>query len=161
MAQAPELPEELRNLIGVRAEPQVLEVEKGAIRRYCDAVGDSSPLFRDPDYAKNTRYGGVIAPPGFYGWPLGGKDMMVFIGEIMGKIMKATGLSRLLDGGVTNESYVPIYAGDTVVADPKFTDITMRQSKSGGNMVFTTMETTYFNQNGTMVAKRINTFVLR
>jgi acyl dehydratase len=36
---------------------------KDLIRHYCDAIGDTNPLWREDDYAKTSRYGGVIAPP--------------------------------------------------------------------------------------------------
>jgi acyl dehydratase len=36
-----------------------------AIRHYCDGLGDFNPLYRNREYAKNTVYGGIIAPPSF------------------------------------------------------------------------------------------------
>jgi len=38
-----------------------------AIRQFCDAIGDFNPLYRNRDYVKNSRYGGIIAPPQFLG----------------------------------------------------------------------------------------------
>jgi acyl dehydratase len=38
-----------------------------AIRQFCDAIGDFNPLYRNRDYVKNSRYGGLIAPPQFLG----------------------------------------------------------------------------------------------
>jgi acyl dehydratase len=35
------------------------------IRHYADAIGDKNPLWRDENYAKNTKWGGIIAPPTF------------------------------------------------------------------------------------------------
>lgn len=35
------------------------------IRHFAYAVGDPNPLWRDPDYARGTRWGGIIAPPLF------------------------------------------------------------------------------------------------
>jgi len=35
------------------------------IRHYADAIGDTNPLWRFEDYARNTRHGGIIAPPKF------------------------------------------------------------------------------------------------
>ena len=29
-------------------------------------MGDMNPLWRDEEYAKKTRWGGIIAPPAFY-----------------------------------------------------------------------------------------------
>src|SRR5512139_2063685 len=39
-------------------------ITKDLIRHFCDAVGDKNPLYRWDEYAKFTRYGGIIAPPG-------------------------------------------------------------------------------------------------
>jgi acyl dehydratase len=36
-----------------------------AIRQYCDAIGDTNPLYRDPDYARNSILRGLTAPPYF------------------------------------------------------------------------------------------------
>jgi acyl dehydratase len=35
------------------------------IRHYADAIGDNNPLWRNINYARNSRYGGIIAPPYF------------------------------------------------------------------------------------------------
>ncbi len=36
-----------------------------AIRKFCDGIGDINPLYRSLDYARNSIYGGIIAPPRF------------------------------------------------------------------------------------------------
>src|SRR4030042_2254050 len=33
-----------------------------AIRQFCDAIGDFNPLYRNRDYVKNSRYGGLMPP---------------------------------------------------------------------------------------------------
>ncbi len=40
-------------------------VTEDLIRHFAYAVGDPNPLWRDPDYARGTRWGGIIAPPTF------------------------------------------------------------------------------------------------
>jgi acyl dehydratase len=35
------------------------------IRHYADAIGDKNPLWRSEEYARRTRWGGIIAPPTF------------------------------------------------------------------------------------------------
>lgn len=40
-------------------------VTEDLIRNYANAVGDPNPLWRDPGYARGTRWGGIIAPPVF------------------------------------------------------------------------------------------------
>ena len=51
--------------IGVEGAPSVLEVEKGAIVRFAQAVEDPNPLWNDEKVARETRYGGLVAPPTF------------------------------------------------------------------------------------------------
>src|SRR5262245_47040994 len=59
--------EEAKTHIGDETEPvpSRYAVEYDPIRRYCHMVDDDNPLFLDPDYAKDTDYGAVVAPPFF------------------------------------------------------------------------------------------------
>lgn len=54
------------------------EVTRLAILRFCNGIGDTNPLFIDPEYAATSRYKGLVAPPSFvlccfsglqFGWP--------------------------------------------------------------------------------------------
>ena len=59
----------LRRRIGVKitdsVEPWCYEATRDNIRHYAHGIGDDNPLWCDPDYARTTRYGDVIAPPSF------------------------------------------------------------------------------------------------
>ena len=61
--------DDLRSRIGVRIhntlEPWCYEATRDNIRHYAHGIGDDNPLWCDPDYARNTRYGDIIAPPTF------------------------------------------------------------------------------------------------
>ena len=50
------IPEEMKRCIGMVDPPIIFEIEKGAIRRYAEAVGDDNPLYRDEVYAAESRY---------------------------------------------------------------------------------------------------------
>ena len=65
MTQESAISEEMRDAIGVESEPVTHEVEKGAIIKFAQAIGDDNPLFIDEEAARQTRYGGLIAPPTF------------------------------------------------------------------------------------------------
>ena len=55
-----------RNRIGVLipdSPPFNHEAHKDTIRHFANCYGDDNPLFCDEDYAKDTRWGGIIAPP--------------------------------------------------------------------------------------------------
>lgn len=54
-----------RSLIGSSSEAWVVEVERGAIRRFAEAIGDPNPLWHDRDHARSLGYPDVIAPPSF------------------------------------------------------------------------------------------------
>ncbi|MDR7167314.1 acyl dehydratase [Nocardia kruczakiae] len=45
--------------------PHNHEVATDNVRHFAYAYGDSNPLWCDPEYGKNTRWGGLIAPPNF------------------------------------------------------------------------------------------------
>jgi acyl dehydratase len=57
--------EEFAPYIGVPTGGSTFEVEKEPIRRFADAVGDSSPLYSDEEYAKKAGYRSLVAPPGY------------------------------------------------------------------------------------------------
>ena len=56
------LPEEITAFIGKSEETVIMEVEKGAIKKFADAVDDPNPLYWDEEYARGSRYGSIIAP---------------------------------------------------------------------------------------------------
>ena len=55
--------ETLRRRIGTTTAATVTEVERGAIRKFALATGDTNPLHWDEGYAKRTRHRGIVAPP--------------------------------------------------------------------------------------------------
>ena len=60
---------DLRQLVGVTIEdtlePWCHEATRDNIRHYANGIGDDNPLWCDPDYARGTSYGDVIALPSF------------------------------------------------------------------------------------------------
>ena len=60
------LPEAAKAYIGLEATTEIAceRVERGAVRRYAQAIMDEDPIFREP-CATNARYGGPVAPPIF------------------------------------------------------------------------------------------------
>jgi acyl dehydratase len=142
------IPEAIQKLIGKPlGEPQVWEVERGAIRRFADAVDDFNPLHRDVEYAKSSKYGEIIAPVGFLGWPIKGAGIFGVLGEVIGPILGA-GYPILLDGGIEYEPFVPIRAGDTLTSFAKITDIPEKVTGGGKSMLLPSIEMNFINQNG-------------
>lgn len=158
------LPESVTQFVGRGGEVRVFEVEKGAISRFAEAVDDPNPLFRDEEYARNSRYGSIIAPPGFFGWPAKQPRGAALVGGGAGGGLAAElakiGYSRLLDGGMEYEFFCPVRAGDTLACSSAIKDIREREG-STGKMVIVRTETTYVNQHGDKVATAIGTAIYR
>lgn len=51
--------------VGLRSEPLENPVERVAVRRFAEAIGDANPVYVDPDAARRSVHGGLIAPPTF------------------------------------------------------------------------------------------------
>lgn len=147
----------LKKLVGMSTDPSIYKIEEGAIQRYADAIGDPNPLFNDIGYAKKSKAGRLLCPPGFFGWPAkkGPGPLALAI-----ELIKAGAPLRLLDGGVEYELFEPVGAGDVLTMYNKIIDISEKESKSG-SMLLTTIEATFLNQNGDIVAKTRSTFINR
>ena len=143
--------ERLAELIGKEAPPVILEVERGAIRRYVQAIEDPNPLYHDVEYAKNSKHGEIICPPGFFGLPV--KPTGPEAETLFDQIMEASGCSTGLANGGEAEFRLPIRAGDVLFAVTKIADIYEEVGRSGNHLLLTIFETTCINQNGDAVAR--------
>jgi len=146
MAEESAITDEMKAVIGVESEPSVYEIERSAIRRWAEAIGDPNPLYTDEEYAKSKGFRSLVAPPGFmgqYAFPVkAGRSARSF----------KSPFTRNLNGGSEYEFFKPIQAGDTITATGKIADIRERKGKMG-TMLIVTNETTYKNQDGEVVAK--------
>jgi len=142
-----------QSFVGRVSDPIVFEVEKGSIKRYAEAVGSFNPLYLDEEYAKDSRYGTIIAPPGFLGWPVKPGPMFSQLFYDLFEALREIGYPNQVDGGIEMEFSLPVRAGDILVSIAKLVDVVERERKGGGNIVFGVVETTYHNQNGQLVTK--------
>ena len=90
------VPDTLKALVGQSEPPVVYKIEEGAIQRYARSVGDSNSLYNDINYAANSEFGRLMAPPAFVGWPVGAAGFDVF--KFIEKLIKAGAPMGLLDG---------------------------------------------------------------
>lgn len=51
--------------VGSRVDPWVQEVTADSIRHWANGIGDDNPLWIDPEYAAQSRFGRLTAPPSF------------------------------------------------------------------------------------------------
>ena len=61
--------DDLRKRINVKIEntlePWCHEATRDNIRHYAHGIGDDNPLWCDPEYAKESRHGDIVALPSF------------------------------------------------------------------------------------------------
>ncbi len=144
MAESSLITDELGDKIGEEWEPRVYEIEKGMIRRFVQAIDDPNPLWQDEEYAKKSKYGGIIAPPTFI--------LTIGFEQIQQQMLESIPYKTLLHGATELECYHPIRPGDIVTVTTKITNVRQRQGKMG-KMAFMTFATTYKNQRQELVAK--------
>ncbi len=141
--------EEAKKQIGTASESQVHEIERGAIRRFAEAIGDPNPVFNDEQQARKTRFGGMIAPPTFCR-SLGAAIPNVALKNLPGL--------RVLDGGSDWEYFQPIRPGDRITTQSKVADLRETEGRIGP-MVFIVIEITYTNQFGELCVKQRSTTI--
>ena len=135
------IPESLRNAIGVESDPITYEIEKGHIARFAEAIGDENPLYSDEIKARNSKYGGIIAPPTFY--------RALRPGSL--PETAESPFTRNLDAGSDWEYFEPIRPGDRITVTIKLAAVVEREGRLG-KMIIITRETRYENQLGQIVA---------
>ncbi|MET0984749.1 MAG: MaoC family dehydratase N-terminal domain-containing protein [Steroidobacteraceae bacterium] len=135
--------ERLRKNIGKEKGPLVIEVERGALLKFAAAVGEKNPLYFDDQYARSTRFGGIIAPPTYVScWVTRLSEQMYDF--------STPGLRSLHCDDIA-ENFVPIRIGDTISATARYIDVTLHEGRKGP-MLFQTVDTTLTNQNGQTVS---------
>ncbi|MDP2726119.1 MAG: MaoC family dehydratase [Dehalococcoidia bacterium] len=104
---------------GDELAPVHKEITQEKINKYAEASGDFNPLHLDPEFAKNTFYGGTIAH---------GLLTLAYISEMMTKSF----LKGWLIGGKLTVSFLaPVRPGDTVTVH----GIVKRKKEENGQRV--------------------------
>lgn len=113
-----------RALIGSAATPFTVEVEKGAIRRFAEAIGESTEIYFDEAFARSLGYLGIVAPPTF---------PTTFRPPSKPAWIRGLDEGRFLAGEQGFRYRRPIFAGDRLQCELRLTDVQDKRS-SKGNM---------------------------
>jgi hypothetical protein len=162
---------EMRGAIGGLMDRQVsFPVSESDIRRWAIAVfwpDDPPRLYWDAEYAKTTRYGGIVAPDEFnpFAWMVAEKfDPPIKVqGLDPGRTEKMLGVEPpavkfQLNGGQDTEYGVPMRPGDVITMEMKLGDYSEREGRHG-LMLFTIFEMLWTNQNDELVRRTLRTLI--
>jgi acyl dehydratase len=134
-------------------------VEYDPIRRLCHMVEDSNPLFLDPEFARDTRHGSVIAPPVMADY-FAGNGAWPRVQETPRLTQQVpTRGDRLINLNQTMEFYRPVKVGDRLSSRMRIADVYEKGIRLDPRAVWIVMETLLTNQNDELVALVRNTLL--
>jgi acyl dehydratase len=141
-----------QNVASKSFPPYEFRVERGKIKEFADAIGDPSPVYRDPEAARKAGFPGIPAPPTL---------LRTFLYETPDS-RNALGVkdwSYIVHGEQEFEYLAPVVAGDVLTARDKIVSMVEKDSKRAGKLQIAVIETTFVNQRGETVQVARRTLV--
>lgn len=142
-----------RKHIGRTLAPAVLDIEKGRLRFFAKAIGETNPIYFDESAARDAGYASLPAPPTFlFAAELDADTFLPALVEM------GIDLQRVLHGEQQFSYLAPVCAGDTVTVRSVISEI---YEKKNGALEFLVKDSTVTNQHGVLVATMRATIVVR
>lgn len=173
----PRLTDEIRGYIGMETDMQLAcdAVERGAVRRYAQAIMDVDPVFMFEDAVRGTRYKKPVAPPLFPNamlrLPFGERDLVQerakdpdFDGAVGSSTLGLPPLplvnSPMLNGGSEVELYRFAEHDEQIWLKSRYLDIYEKES-SKGTMLMVVIETDFLDKDSSVVMRFRKTQIRR
>ena len=142
-----------RSYIGHTFDAHTVEVEKGKIRFFAKAIGETNPIYFDEAAAQEAGYKSIPVPPTYpFSIDLEAPEFLPML-----KLLNMD-IGRILHGSQEFEYIKPICAGDKVTCQAKILDMF---DKKGGALEFIVLEVTFTNQDGDIAVKTQQSIVYR
>lgn len=142
-----------RRHIGHTLPPFQVPVEKGRLRFFAKATGQTDPVYIDEAAARDAGHPGLPVPPTFLFCLEMDAPNPAAIRELLGMDYR-----RLLHGEQGFSYHAMAYAGDTLTFQQRIDDI---YEKKNGALEFVVRKTEVRNQQGVLVAELRCVTVLR
>jgi acyl dehydratase len=134
--------------IGMVSEPRTIDVEKGFLKFFAHATGETDPVYFDEEAARAAGHPAIPAPPT---WLFSlGMAAPARRGGLFASEGFALDMARVLHGEQSFTYHRPIYAGDTLTLTTTTTDI---YAKKGGALEFIVQETQAVGSEGALRAE--------
>ena len=130
-------------------------VEYEPIRRWCQMVEDDNPLFIDPAYARQTKFGDVVCPPfalTIFGAPSPGYFPPPPPADNVLEGIPTTPGSSVLFLGSDWEFYKSVKVGDQLSVKSRLADYFIKAVRFDPKARWIRIERIYYNQKGEKVA---------
>ncbi len=139
--------------IGHQLPSTLFEVEKGRLRFFAKAIGETRPEYLDEAAAKAAGFRNLPVPPTF----LMGVDLDA---GIMFTLLEELGIpiGNILHGEQSFTYHAQAYAGDVLKVESRISDI---YSKKGGALDFIVKDSMITDQNGVKVMETRSVIVAR
>jgi acyl dehydratase len=123
-------------VVGQAGESRTATVERGAVQRFAEAIGDDNPAYPG------------LAPPTF----------LRSVGVAIPTLPDDDSIPRVLDGGSEWTFEAPVRPGDEITFSTVLQGLAERTGRLG-SMVIATYLTTFVNQEGVRAAMQRNTVI--
>jgi hydroxyacyl-ACP dehydratase HTD2-like protein with hotdog domain len=135
-------------------------VSEEMIFELADAIEEPNPLYLDADYAKNSRFGGLLCPQ-LAGWKDWAPRLDYFgAGQDTHFEVPLPFKSYGFNGGSKWTFHRPVRVGDHILKTEKIVDISERPGRTG-QLVFIVREVTQVNQKGELLLTIRHTSIFR
>jgi acyl dehydratase len=142
--------DELRAVVGIESEPYENEIDRGAIRKYVEAIEDPNPIYVDDAYARRSPHGTIIAPPTF--------PCTLRTGHPRVPIPLPPGYTELLNGGAEYLYERPIRLHEVLTGTSRLTDVFEKDGRLG-HMLFLVTEKAFRDRDDAVVARMVGTII--
>jgi acyl dehydratase len=133
-----------RELIGRETKPAPAEVVAEEVAAFAEAIGDRNPLYVDPEAARRSPFGAIVAPPTFpirMGAAAGDPELFLALDLNFASILHAE---------QEFEWFRPLRAGEQVMVTGRVGEMYEKQGKSG-TLDFVVMEQIARDEKGEVV----------
>jgi acyl dehydratase len=134
-----------KSKIGCANEERVITVEAGMVRLFCQAIGETNPIFLDAEAAKAAGHPAVVTPPTYASCL---NNLAPAEQDLVRDVLGAD-LGRLLHGEQVFTLKRPIYVGDRIRMSQRIADI---YDKKNGALEFVVLDTELKNQRDELCA---------
>ena len=155
--------EKIRAFVGREVAPPTKghdDVNEAMIRHWAEVMGDDNPVYTDPEFAKQTSKGGIVAPPAMLqAWSMEGYAMAhepaQDVQRELHNVFDEHGFTGVLGTNCTQEYYRDLKPGDQVFSHTIIDNISEQKATQRGIGYFIETVTDFTDQNGEKVGRMV------